>query len=73
VATSSYRLEGAVAEDGRLPSIEWPEGCRPGFGLVYIDFATQRRVLKDSGTAYADIIRTNRAGPAANPILRPTS
>jgi hypothetical protein len=32
-----------------------------------IDFATQRRVLKDSGTAYADIIRSNRAGPVARP------
>jgi hypothetical protein len=71
VATSSYRVEHAVAEDGRLPPIEWAEGHRPWFGLVSIDLATQQRVLKDSDTAYADIIRTNRADTAADSILRP--
>jgi len=30
-------------------NFEWAEGYRPRFGLVYVDFATQQRVVKDSG------------------------
>jgi beta-glucosidase len=29
-------------------NFEWAEGYRPRFGLVYIDFETQQRVLKNS-------------------------
>jgi beta-glucosidase len=43
-----------------LDNFEWAEGYRPRFGLVYVDFVTQRRIVKDSGTAYADIIRSHR-------------
>jgi len=38
------------------------------FGLIYVDFATRRRVLKDSGAAYADIIRTQRGRSADGPV-----
>jgi hypothetical protein len=38
------------------------------FGLIYVDFATRRRVLKDSGAAYAVIIRTRRARSADGPV-----
>jgi beta-glucosidase len=30
-------------------NFEWTEGYRPRFGLVYVDYATQRRIVKDSG------------------------
>ncbi|OEK08976.1 beta-glucosidase [Flavivirga aquatica] len=30
-------------------NFEWAEGYRPRFGLVYIDFATQKRIVKSSG------------------------
>ena len=30
-------------------NFEWAEGYRDRFGLVYIDFSSQRRILKDSG------------------------
>jgi beta-glucosidase len=30
-------------------NFEWAEGYRPRFGLVYIDFETQERIIKESG------------------------
>jgi beta-glucosidase len=51
-----------------LDNLEWADGYRPRFGLVYVDFATQRRVLKDSGAAYADIIKTQRARSSDGPV-----
>ena len=40
-------------------NFEWSEGYRDRFGIVYVDFSTQRRYLKDSAYWYADVIRTN--------------
>ena len=48
-----------------LDNFEWAEGYEPRFGLVYVDFATQRRVVKDSGQRYADIIRSGPGAPGA--------
>ncbi|MBX2801542.1 MAG: beta-glucosidase [Myxococcales bacterium] len=41
-----------------LDNFEWAEGYSQRFGLVYVDYATQRRVIKDSGRWYADLART---------------
>jgi len=30
-------------------NFEWAEGYKPRFGIVYVDFATQQRYMKDSG------------------------
>ncbi|MFM7668243.1 MAG: GH1 family beta-glucosidase [Bacteroidota bacterium] len=30
-------------------NFEWTEGYKPRFGLVYVDYATQKRYIKDSG------------------------
>jgi len=40
-----------------LDNFEWAEGYRQRFGLVYIDYPTQRRIIKDSGRWYANFIR----------------
>lgn len=32
-----------------LDNFEWAEGYRPRFGLLYVDYATQQRVIKQSG------------------------
>lgn len=42
-----------------LDNFEWAEGYRQRFGLVFVDFETQRRLLKDSARWYAEVIRTN--------------
>ncbi len=42
-----------------LDNFEWAYGYQMRFGLVYVDFETQRRTLKDSGKWYAGVIREN--------------
>ncbi len=41
-------------------NFEWALGYRPRFGLVYVDYPSQRRTIKDSGRHYAEIARANR-------------
>jgi beta-glucosidase len=41
-----------------LDNFEWAGGYDPRFGLVYVDYATQQRVIKDSGARYAGIVRS---------------
>ena len=41
-------------------NFEWAEGYRQRFGLIYIDFPTQRRFVKNSGHWYRDLIRSNK-------------
>jgi beta-glucosidase len=41
-------------------NFEWTEGYRQRFGVVYTDFATQRRIPKDSFGWYRDLIAAQR-------------
>ncbi|MFI5835793.1 GH1 family beta-glucosidase [Micromonospora sp. NPDC051300] len=40
-----------------LDNFEWAEGYAKRFGLVYVDYATQRRIPKSSARWYAGVIR----------------
>ncbi|NWF69763.1 MAG: beta-glucosidase [Chloroflexi bacterium] len=39
-----------------LDNFEWAEGYSKRFGIVYVDYATQRRIVKDSGRYMAEAI-----------------
>jgi beta-glucosidase len=38
-------------------NFEWAEGYHPRFGLIYVNFDTQQRIIKGSGRWYADFLR----------------
>lgn len=42
-----------------MDNFEWAEGYDKRFGLVYIDYKSLERKIKDSGYWYADVIKTN--------------
>jgi beta-galactosidase len=42
-----------------MDNFEWSKGYSERFGLVYVDYQTQQRTLKDSAYWYGDIIREN--------------
>ena len=42
-----------------LDNFEWDSGYRERFGLIYVDYPTQRRVPKDSFVWYREVIKTN--------------
>ncbi|MDG4553910.1 MAG: GH1 family beta-glucosidase [Candidatus Competibacter sp.] len=44
-----------------LDNFEWAHGYSQRFGLVHVDYATQRRTVKASGKFYAEIIRSRGA------------
>lgn len=42
-----------------LDNYEWTFGYSRRFGLIYVDYETQKRTLKDSAYWYAEVIRCN--------------
>jgi len=44
-----------------LDNFEWTEGYKERFGLVYVDYPTQKRTLKDSAYWYKEVIASNGA------------
>jgi len=45
-----------------LDNFEWAEGYKHRFGLIHVDYATQKRTLKDSAYWYREVIGNNGAG-----------
>ncbi len=43
-----------------LDNYEWSEGYRKRFGLVYVDYPTQKRIIKESGHWYASFLASQR-------------
>ncbi|MHB1021724.1 MAG: GH1 family beta-glucosidase [Acidobacteriaceae bacterium] len=43
-----------------MDNFEWAEGYSQRFGLVYVDYRDQRRIVKDSGHWYSRVAKTNK-------------
>jgi beta-glucosidase len=59
---AGVRLEGYF-HWSLLDNFEWAEGYGARFGLVHVDFDTQKRTVKDSGRYYASVIEANGLDP----------
>ncbi len=46
-----------------MDNFEWAHGYSARFGLIYVDFKTQKRYLKDSAHWYERVIRRNEVAP----------
>jgi beta-glucosidase len=42
-----------------LDNFEWAQGFSKRFGIVHVDFASQKRTLKRSALYYRDVVRSN--------------
>jgi beta-glucosidase len=52
-----------------LDNFEWQEGYTQRFGMIYVDFPTQKRVLKDSAHWYARVIASNGAALSESEMM----
>lgn len=43
-----------------LDNFEWVLGYSKRFGIVYVDYETQQRIIKDSGKWYSELIKANK-------------
>jgi len=50
-----------------LDNFEWEHGYSKRFGIVHVDYTTQRRIPKRSGLWYRDYIAAQRIGSASSP------
>jgi hypothetical protein len=44
-----------------MDNFEWAWGYRQRFGIIFVDYSTGKRILKDSAHWYKDVIKSNGA------------
>jgi beta-glucosidase len=42
-----------------MDNFEWAEGYAKRFGITYVDYKTQKRIIKKSGHWYKEVIKNN--------------
>ena len=42
-----------------MDNFEWAKGYSQRFGVIYVDYETQKRYIKDSACWYSDVIKRN--------------
>ena len=42
-----------------MDNFEWACGYNMRFGLIYVDYQSQERIIKDSGYWFRDVVQTN--------------
>jgi len=67
VAAVGQAIEAGVPVSGYfawslLDNFEWAQGFSNRFGVVYVDYASQQRTLKDSGRWYRSLIAALQFG-----------
>jgi beta-glucosidase len=50
-----------------MDNFEWASGYKERFGLVFVDYPTQKRILKDSAHWYRSVIESNGSGTGLPP------
>lgn len=53
-----------------LDNFEWDKGYNERFGLVFVDYATQKRIVKDSAYWYQKVMETNGRILSVNQMKR---
>jgi len=46
-----------------MDNFEWGHGFTKRFGIIWVDFETQKRIIKDSGEWYRTVIASNSVAP----------
>lgn len=57
-ADEGYKVDGYF-QWSLMDNFEWARGYDERFGLIYVDYQTQKRILKDSALWYREVIRSN--------------
>jgi beta-glucosidase len=52
-----------------LDNFEWASGYEKRFGIIHVDYATQKRTLKDSAHWYRDFLLRMKAGQSQTELL----
>ena len=48
-----------------MDNFEWGEGYAKRFGIIYVDYPTQRRIIKESGRWYAFFLASQKGGKSS--------
>jgi len=48
-----------------MDNFEWAEGYEKRFGIVHVDYATQKRTIKASGLSFRDMLNRRKQLVAA--------